>query len=91
MPTIEAAAEPRGYPWVSMSAIVSVTHGGPEGVRRLRIVNAQDVALTSECEECGELWLPGDPGRWRAELIDEGPEDRLAFWCAYYWRHEFGT
>lgn len=40
------AAEPRGYPGVSASAIVSVTHGGPEGVRRLRIVNAQDVALT---------------------------------------------
>jgi hypothetical protein len=48
------------------------------------------VVIVPECEECGERWLPGDPERWRADLIDDGPEDRLVFWCADCWECEFG-
>jgi len=52
-------------------------------------VNSQAVAIVPRCEECGEAWLPGDSERWRAEFLDHGPEERLAFWCAACWEREF--
>jgi RNase P subunit RPR2 len=39
------------------------------------------VALIPACEECRKLWLPGDDERWRAYWIDDGPEERLLFYC----------
>lgn len=59
-------------------------------VRRLRIVNSQGVAIIPQCEECGDVWLPGDRERWRAEFVDNGPADRLGFCCPACWEHEFG-
>lgn len=52
-------------------------------------MNFQDVAILPACEECGELWLPGDAERWRADFIDDGPEDVLKFWCPGCWEREF--
>ena len=49
----------------------------------------QSVALTPNCEECEEVWLPADPERWRADVIDDGPRERLAFWCPECWEREF--
>jgi hypothetical protein len=45
--------------------------------------------LEQRAELVGEWWLPDDPERWRAELLDDGPEDRLGFWCAGHWEREF--
>ncbi|MBA3736206.1 MAG: hypothetical protein H0W90_13600 [Actinobacteria bacterium] len=53
-------------------------------------MNYQDVALTPEREECGIVWLPSDAERWRAEFVDDGPDDRLGFWCSDCWELEFG-
>jgi hypothetical protein len=52
-------------------------------------MNSQDVAIVPNCEECGERWLGVDVERWRAVFIDEGPDERLAFWCAECWLREF--
>jgi hypothetical protein len=49
----------------------------------------RQVAFVPVCEECGERWLPADPDRWRAAYIDDGPDDRLLFWCADCWGREF--
>jgi RNase P subunit RPR2 len=47
------------------------------------------VALIPACAECRELWLPGDEERWRAYLIDDGPEERLLFYCPDCAEREF--
>jgi hypothetical protein len=52
-------------------------------------MNSQDVAVVPEYEECGERWLPADPKPWRAEFIDDGPDDVLRFWCPDCWEREF--
>ena len=52
-------------------------------------MNSQDVAIVRACEECGERWLPSEPERWRAEFLDNGPEDVLKFWCPECWQREF--
>jgi hypothetical protein len=57
--------------------------------RRLDGYDSQDVAIVPACEECGERWLPSDPERWRAEFLDDGPDDVLKFWCPDCWRREF--
>jgi hypothetical protein len=49
------------------------------------------VALVPACAECGERWLPGDPERWRAEFVDDEPQDLLKFWCPECWRREFAA
>jgi hypothetical protein len=33
------------------------------------------------CEECDKVWLPGDPSRWEAYWIDDGPDEKLVFYC----------
>ena len=53
-------------------------------------VNSQDVAIVPAWEECGDRWFPGDPEHWRADFLDDGPEDVLKFWCSECWLHEFG-
>jgi hypothetical protein len=58
-------------------------------VLRVEAMNSQSVAIVPECEECGDRWLPADAERWRAEFLDDGPDDRLAFWCANCWEREF--
>ena len=47
------------------------------------------VALIPACEECRKLWLPADEERWRAYRIDDGPEERLLFYCLDCAEREF--
>jgi hypothetical protein len=42
------------------------------------------------CAECLEVWLPDDEERWQAHWIDDGPGDRLVFYCAACAEREFG-
>ena len=37
--------------------------------------------LLPACQECRKVWLPADTERWCAYWIDDGPEDRLVFYC----------
>jgi hypothetical protein len=41
----------------------------------------EQVAVTPQCEECREVWLPGGGERWSAYWIDERAEERLLFYC----------
>jgi hypothetical protein len=41
-------------------------------------MDAEQVAVTPECVECGETWLPADPARWRLVEVDL---DEHAFYC----------
>jgi hypothetical protein len=41
------------------------------------------------CEECRLVWLPVDERRWRAYWIDDGPEEKLLFYCPDYAEREF--
>jgi hypothetical protein len=54
-------------------------------------MSAEQVALIPQCEECLAVWMPADEERWQAHWIEDGPEDRLAFWCAECAEHEFGS
>jgi hypothetical protein len=47
------------------------------------------VALIPSCEECGLVWLPADVERWKAYWIEDGPEERLLFYCAACANREF--
>jgi hypothetical protein len=59
--------------------------GDPDGLVTLSLVG-----IFPASEECGERRLPGDTKWWRAMFLDDGPEDRLGFWCADCWECEFG-
>lgn len=48
------------------------------------------VALIPKCIECGESWLRWDTDRWQAYWIDDGPEDKLLFYCVACAKREFG-
>jgi hypothetical protein len=53
-------------------------------------MRSPEVAIVPACQECGERRLPADCDRWRAEFVDDGPDDLLRFWCADCWEREFG-
>jgi predicted nucleic acid-binding Zn-ribbon protein len=53
-------------------------------------VSAEKVGLIPQCEECGSLWLAGDPERWRCYVVDDGPDDKLLFYCPDCAKREFG-
>jgi hypothetical protein len=55
-----------------------------------RAVTKEKGALIPYCEECRELWLPGDRDRWHAYWIDDGEEDKLLFYCPECADREFG-
>ena len=46
--------------------------------------------MIPQCEECRKVWLFNDEKRWHAYWIDDGPEDRLGFWCSECAEREFG-
>ena len=48
-------------------------------------MNSQGVAIVPNCEECGDPWLVDDKDRWKAEFIDDGPNEQLRFWCPDCW------
>jgi hypothetical protein len=36
------------------------------------------------------VWLPADGERWQAYRVDDGPEDKLVFYCPECAEQEFG-
>ena len=54
-------------------------------------MSAEQVALLPQCAECGELWLAGDPEPWRCYVVDDGPDDKLVFYCPDCAEREFGV
>jgi hypothetical protein len=48
------------------------------------------IATLPKCEECRELWLSDDHERWQAFWIDDGPDEKLVFYCAECAEFEFG-
>jgi hypothetical protein len=68
----------------------STRRGTPSraGVSHLRHV-AERIAVIPRCEECREFWLPNDGERWLAYWIDNGPEERLLFYCRSCAEREF--
>jgi hypothetical protein len=53
--------------------------------------NTLTVTIVPACGECLRRWLPGSTDRWRAEFIDDGPDEVLLFWCSECWLREFGA
>jgi len=53
-------------------------------------VSAEQLALIPQCEECLGVWMPA-VARWQAQWIDDGPEERLLFYCPACARREFGA
>jgi hypothetical protein len=45
--------------------------------------------LLARRNQCRKLWLPGDDERWLAYWIDDGPEERLLFYCPDCAEREF--
>jgi len=43
------------------------------------------------CEECRLVWLPVNERRWRAYWIDDGPDEKLLFYCTECAEREFGS
>jgi hypothetical protein len=52
-------------------------------------VNAEYVAVIPQCEECRKVWLPADRERWQAHGTDDGPEEKLVFYCIEWAEREF--
>jgi hypothetical protein len=44
-------------------------------------VSAEQVGVIPLCEECRKVWLPADRERWQAHWIDDGPDEKLVFYC----------
>jgi hypothetical protein len=44
-------------------------------------VSAKAVAAIPLCEECRKVWPAHDRERWQAHWIDDGPEEKLLFYC----------
>jgi hypothetical protein len=44
-------------------------------------MRTKPVSLVPHCTECGAVWLPGDETRWRTYWVDDGPDDKLVFYC----------
>jgi hypothetical protein len=53
-------------------------------------MDVEHVALTPKCEECDEAWLPADEERRLAIWVDDGPDERLLFYCREWPEREFG-
>ena len=47
-------------------------------------------SLVPHCAECPAVWLPADEARWQAYWIDDGPEEKLLFYCPECSEREFG-
>jgi RNase P subunit RPR2 len=49
-------------------------------------VDVEHVALTPQCAECHDVWLPGDEERWRAYL---DTDSEIVFYCPECAEREF--
>jgi hypothetical protein len=53
------------------------------------VVSAEYVAVIPQCEEGRKVWLPADRERWQAHWIDDGPAEKLVFYCPECAEREF--
>ena len=53
-------------------------------------MSAEQVALIPQCDECFAVWMPADDARWQAHWIDDGPDEKLVFYCPGCAEREFG-
>jgi hypothetical protein len=53
-------------------------------------MRAESAALIPRCAECEARWLPADEERWQAHWVDDGPEEKLIFYCPECAEREFG-
>jgi hypothetical protein len=53
-------------------------------------MRAEIVARIPNCTECDARWLPADEERWEAYWVDDGPEEKLLFYCPECAEREFG-
>jgi hypothetical protein len=44
-------------------------------------MSAEQVGVIPLCEECRKIWRPGDHERRQAHWIDDGPDEKLVFFC----------
>jgi hypothetical protein len=54
------------------------------------VVSAEYLAVIPQCEECRKIRLPADQERWQAHWIDDGPDEKLVFYCPECAEREFG-
>jgi hypothetical protein len=54
-------------------------------------MSAESVALIPRCAECGARWLPADSARWQAHWVDDGPDEKLVFYCSECGEREFAN
>jgi hypothetical protein len=40
---------------------------------------------------CDARWLPAEEKRWEADWADDGPEEKLLFYCPRCAEREFGS
>jgi len=52
-------------------------------------MSAESVAQMPQCVECDALWLPADAAHWLAYWIDDGPDEKLDFYCPECSEREF--
>ena len=79
------------HPWATPNGdLREICYCTASGGPAIAAVSAEQIARIAQCEECLEVWLPGYAGRWHAYWIDEGPDERLAFWCPECTEREFG-
>jgi hypothetical protein len=52
--------------------------------------NTPIVLTAPSCQECLRRWLLGSAERWRTYWIDDGPEEKLFFYCPECAEREFG-
>jgi hypothetical protein len=53
-------------------------------------MSAEQVAVVPQCEECRKVWVPAVRERWQAHWIDDGPDEKLVFYCPECAEREFG-
>lgn len=68
----------------------SYRHRKSRGPSRVTTVSAEPVALIPQCEECNKVWLPTEGETWQAHWIDDGPDEKLVFYCWECAEREFG-
>lgn len=53
-------------------------------------MSTEQVAAIPRCAECLDGWLPADEERWHCYVVDDGPDDKLVFYCPECAGREFG-
>jgi hypothetical protein len=53
-------------------------------------MSAEGITQIPQCIECDAIWLPADEDRWQAHWVDDGPDEKLVFYCRGCGEREFG-